>query len=124
MRITQKLVSLAIVLSMTACLSLEGVEMASSSNQSKGKLIKFYCENGYKGSLKLRENGVASLAYSDTKNSYVTYMKQIPSGSGSLYVNDKQTLRLHSKGDSALFDYPASNYATSKQLASTRCKIS
>lgn len=123
MRITQKLMTLAMVFSTTACLSLDGVEIGGLPAQSSGKLTKFYCENGYKGALKLRDNGVVSLSYSDGKNSYITYMKQIPSGSGSLYVNDKQTLRWHNKGNLVLFTYPAPDYAQSKRLLETHCQV-
>lgn len=122
MHITKKLISLAMVFSTTACLSLEGAEIAGLPSSSSGKLTKFYCENGYKGSFKLRDNGVASLAYSDGKNSYITYMKNISSGSGELYVNDKNTLRWHHKMGSVIFNYPESNYATTKKLATTHCK--
>lgn len=122
MHITKKLISIAIVFSTTACLSLEGAEIAGLPSSSSGKLTKFSCENGYKGSFKLRDNGVASLAYSDGKNSYITYMKNVPSASGELYVNDKNTLRWHHKMGEAIFDYPASNYVSTKQLSTTYCK--
>ncbi|NBI42122.1 hypothetical protein GVX76_01170 [[Haemophilus] felis] len=116
----KKLLSLTIIFSTTACLSLEGIEVAGTKAQP-GKLTKFYCENGYKGSVKLRDNGVASLAYSDGKNSYITYVNKM--ASSNEYVNDKKTLRWQNNMGKVVFSYPDQNYASTKQLATTHCQV-
>lgn len=121
MQIIKKIAPLALALSVSACLNLnlDGVEIGGLGSSTNGKLIKFYCKNGEKGSIKIRDNGAVSMAYSDGKSSYVTYMNNVPSASGTLYMNDKQTLKWHEKGGQVIFNYPDENY---RQIE-TYCRI-
>ncbi|HDR1418978.1 TPA: MliC family protein [Pasteurella multocida] len=42
-------------------------------------------------------------AFNDGKDSYVSYLNHVPSASGTLYVNDKNTLKWHQKNNIAVF---------------------
>ncbi|MGT3005776.1 MliC family protein [Pasteurella multocida] len=98
--------TVGVAFSLSACLSLEGVEIAGLEGKSSGTLTKYRCENGYKASIKQRDNGVVSIAaFNDGKDSYVSYLNHVPSASGTLYVNDKNTLKWHQKNNIAV-TYP------------------
>ncbi|AET17054.1 TPA: MliC family protein [Pasteurella multocida] len=121
MHIIKTLISVGVAFSLSACLSLEGVEIAGLEGKSSGTLTKYRCENGYKASIKQRDNGVVSIAFNDGKDSYVSYLNHVPSASGTLYVNDKNTLKWHQKNNIAVFTYPDRNYAKTGQLMTTNC---
>ncbi|EJS88775.1 hypothetical protein AAUPMC_12431 [Pasteurella multocida subsp. multocida str. Anand1_cattle] len=55
------------------------------------------------------------------KDSYVSYLNHVPSASGTLYVNDKNTLKWHQKNNIAVFTYPDRHYAKTGQLVTTNC---
>ncbi|HDX1178481.1 TPA: MliC family protein [Pasteurella multocida] len=121
MHIIKTLISVSVVFSLSACLSLEGVEIAGLEGKSSGTLTKYRCENGYKASIKQRDNGVVSIAFNDGKDSYVSYLHPMSSGSDTLYVNDKNTLKWHQKNNIAVFTYPDRHYAKTGQLVTTNC---
>ncbi|MGQ0285961.1 MliC family protein [Pasteurellaceae bacterium 22721_9_1] len=121
MNIVKKLLPFAMALTTAGCLSLDGVEIAGLG-QSSGKLTKFRCDNGYKGSIKQRDNGVISMAFSDGKDSYVTYLNNQSSGSNILYVNDKKTLKWQEQQGRNTLTYPDKDYASTGKLSTTACQ--
>ncbi|MGC6248272.1 hypothetical protein ACNO7P_07495 [Bisgaard Taxon 45] len=121
MRIVKKFIPVAIALATTGCLSLDGVDIAGLE-KSSGKLMKFRCENGYKGSIKQRDNGVLSMAFSDGKDSYITYLNNHSSSGQILYINDKNTLKWQEKQGQNTLTFPEKNYASTGKLATTTCQ--
>lgn len=117
----KKVMIMMLALLGAGCLSLDGVQIGGLES-SPGQLTRFQCENGYKGSVKVRENGKISLAFSDGKSSYITYVNDIGTAENPIYVNDKQTLKWQASNDNVLFSYPASDFAQSGKLLSTNCR--
>lgn len=118
----KKVISVILPLVLAGCLSLDGVQIGGLESAA-GVLSKFQCENGYKGSVKVRENGKISLAFSDGKSSYITYVNNAGTVENPIYVNEKNTLRWQSANGNVFFSYPAADYAQSGQLLSTACRI-
>ncbi|MDO5055386.1 hypothetical protein ACFSAV_02375 [Pasteurella oralis] len=122
MYIFKKSISIILACSVAGCLSLTDVEIGTLIEDEPGQFSKFRCENGYKGSIKYRNNGRVSIAFSDGKDNYVTYINKISTESGTLYVNDKRTLKWHEQSGTNIFTYPARDYSTTGKLLTTRCQ--
>ncbi|MDO4697427.1 MAG: hypothetical protein Q4A60_01925 [Pasteurellaceae bacterium] len=123
MQIIKKIAPLALALSASACLNLnlEGVEIGGLEREP-GVLTKFQCENGYKGSVKVKNNGKTTLRYEDGNNIYLPTMQNIGTAENPIYVNEKKTLRWQKTGNQVQFTYPAPDYAQSGQLLQTSCR--
>lgn len=124
MQIIKKIAPLALALSASACLNLnlEGVEIGGLEREP-GVLTKFQCENGYKGSVKVRPSGRTTFLFKDSKGTYAPSMKNIGTAENPIYVNEKKTLRWQKTGNQVQFTYPAADYAQSGRLLATSCVI-
>lgn len=123
MTIFKKLVPLTLALTTTACLNLDltGVEIGGLEPDPSMKISKFRCENGYKVSVYYKSEDLVRVAFNDGKDTYVPDAKRVPSASGALYANDRNTLKWHEKNDTGILTYPAADYGTSKKLLDTVC---
>lgn len=112
---------LAAALLASACVSIDSVSIPTGGAKGPGGSVRYQCENGYRVSVTYKNADEIGITFNNGKDTFVTTARSAPAASGAYYVNDLNNLRWHVKNDSAVFNYPASDWRTSGRVLETVC---